>query len=33
VTRRAGGTGAVAEVIEWLLRKQRRWSFGMLLEA
>jgi 3-deoxy-D-manno-octulosonate 8-phosphate phosphatase (KDO 8-P phosphatase) len=28
VTRRRGGDGAVAEVVEWILRKQRRWSTG-----
>jgi 3-deoxy-D-manno-octulosonate 8-phosphate phosphatase (KDO 8-P phosphatase) len=32
VTRRAGGRGAVAEVIELLLRKQKKWSLGMLTE-
>lgn len=26
VTRRAGGSGVVAEIVELLLRKQRRWS-------
>ena len=33
VTRRPGGDGAVAEVIEFILRKQRRWSQATLLEA
>lgn len=33
VTRRSGGEGAVAEVIELILRKQRRWSPEALLEA
>ncbi len=32
VTRRGGGDGAVAEVIELILRKQRRWSQAALLE-
>ena len=30
VTRRAGGRGAVAEVVELLLRKQKRWSRSLL---
>ena len=30
VTRRAGGCGAVAEVVELLLRKQKRWSQDLL---
>ncbi|MHC4065308.1 MAG: KdsC family phosphatase [Planctomycetota bacterium] len=33
VTRRHGGQGAVAEVIELILRKQRRWSRQTLLEG
>lgn len=33
VTRRGGGAGAVAETIELILRKQRRWSRAELLEA
>lgn len=32
VTRRAGGSGAVAEVIELILRKQKRWSSALLRE-
>jgi len=32
VTARRGGQGAVAEVVELLLRKQRRWSGPMLTE-
>ena len=32
VTRRAGGRGAVAEVIELILRKQQRWSPALLRE-
>jgi 3-deoxy-D-manno-octulosonate 8-phosphate phosphatase KdsC-like HAD superfamily phosphatase len=32
VTRRAGGCGAVAEVVELLLRKQRRWSRALLTQ-
>ena len=32
VTRRAGGCGAVAEVIELILRKQKRWSPALLRE-
>ena len=32
VTRRAGGCGAVAEVIELILRKQKRWSPALLQE-
>ena len=32
VTRRAGGCGAVAEVIELILRKQNRWSPTLLRE-
>ena len=31
VTRRAGGQGVVAEVVELLLRRQRRWSRDMLM--
>jgi len=30
VTRRAGGAGAVAEAVEWILRRQNRWSAGQL---
>ena len=30
ITRRGGGCGAVAEVVEFLLRKQKRWSRAML---
>ena len=30
VTRRPGGGGAVGEVVELLLRKQRRWSRALL---
>ena len=33
VTRRRGGEGAVAEVIELLLRRQKRWNRSLLLEA
>ena len=33
VTRLAGGCGAVAEVVELLLRKQKRWSYGLLTEV
>jgi 3-deoxy-D-manno-octulosonate 8-phosphate phosphatase (KDO 8-P phosphatase) len=33
VARNPGGAGAVAETIELILRKQRRWSRAMLLEA
>ena len=33
VTRRPGGTGAVAEVIELILRKQGHWSRELLLET
>ncbi len=33
VTRKPGGDGAAAEVIEFILRKQRRWSQDLLLEA
>lgn len=33
VTRRPGGRGAVAEAIEYLLRKQGRWSRAVRLEA
>jgi 3-deoxy-D-manno-octulosonate 8-phosphate phosphatase (KDO 8-P phosphatase) len=32
VTRRTGGCGAVAEVIELILRKQKRWSPALLRE-
>ena len=32
VTRRGGGSGAVAEVVEWLLRKKGLWSREALLE-
>jgi 3-deoxy-D-manno-octulosonate 8-phosphate phosphatase (KDO 8-P phosphatase) len=32
VTRRAGGCGAVAEVIELILRRQKRWSPALLRE-
>jgi len=32
VTRRTGGCGAVAEVIELILRKQKRWSSALLRE-
>lgn len=32
VTRRRGGDGAVAEVIELILRKQGRWSRSLLVE-
>jgi len=30
ITRRPGGSGAVAEIVELLLRKQKRWSREML---
>lgn len=30
VTRRSGGSGAVAEVVEFLLRKRRRWAPGLI---
>ncbi|MBI4718199.1 MAG: HAD hydrolase family protein [Planctomycetes bacterium] len=33
VTRRPGGGGAVAEVLELILRKQRRWSGSWLAQA
>ena len=33
VTRRRGGAGAVAEVVELLLRKKRQWSRELLAEA
>lgn len=33
VTRRRGGHGAVAEVVELLLRKQKRWNRSLLVEA
>ena len=33
VTRSAGGSGAVAEIVELLLRKQKRWSRDMLTEV
>jgi len=33
VTRRAGGEGVVAEIVELLLRKQKRWSRGMVDEG
>jgi 3-deoxy-D-manno-octulosonate 8-phosphate phosphatase (KDO 8-P phosphatase) len=33
VTRRQGGRGAVAEVVELILRKQRRWSEDLLRTA
>ena len=33
VTRRDGGRGAVAEVIELILRKQKRWSSALLRET
>lgn len=33
VTRSPGGRGAVAEVIELILRKQKRWSAALLAEA
>jgi 3-deoxy-D-manno-octulosonate 8-phosphate phosphatase (KDO 8-P phosphatase) len=33
VTRRSGGSGAVAEVVEYILRKQHRWTPAALLEA
>lgn len=33
VTRLGGGQGAVAEVVELLLRKQKRWTRSLLLEA
>lgn len=32
ITRRAGGSGAVAEVIELILRKQKRWSPALFRE-
>jgi len=31
ITRLPGGKGAVAEVVEWLLRKQRRWPGSRLV--
>ena len=33
VTRRAGGSGAVAEVVELLLRRQKRWSRALVMET
>ena len=33
ITRRGGGCGAVAEVVEFLLRRQKRWSRAMLGET
>ena len=33
VTRRAGGRGVVAEVVELLLRRRKRWSRDLLLQA
>lgn len=33
VTRRCGGEGAVAEVVELLLRKRKQWNRALLVEA
>lgn len=33
VARRPGGEGVVAEVVEWLLRKQNRWTRDLIVEA
>jgi len=33
ITRRRGGAGAVAEVVEYVLRKQGRWNQSVLLDS